>query len=116
MKTPVAMAINESKFVRFQTKRADLDNPKNIRAYSVVDQEKGTKYPENFVCVLPEFFGLPTRKFEKLSWKKPESRTETKNKSKSCLFTEGEDRLTARARKYAEHPEYLSHLSRRYPC
>jgi hypothetical protein len=32
----------------------------------VVDQEKGTKYPKNFVCVLPEFFGLPTRHFEKL--------------------------------------------------
>ena len=32
----------------------------------VVDQEKGRKYPENFVCVLPEFFGFPSRTFEKL--------------------------------------------------
>ena len=32
----------------------------------VVDPEKGKKYPENFVCVLPAQFGFPSVVFEKL--------------------------------------------------
>jgi hypothetical protein len=32
----------------------------------VVDPEKGRKYPDNFVCVLPAQFGFPSGVFEKL--------------------------------------------------
>ena len=32
----------------------------------VVDPEKGKKYPDNFVCVLPAQFGFPSVVFEKL--------------------------------------------------
>ncbi|MFB3888971.1 MAG: hypothetical protein ACE14S_05730 [Candidatus Bathyarchaeia archaeon] len=43
----------------------------------VIDHEKGKKYPQNFVCVLPGQLGFPTSTFDKLYGTRAEEMAKT---------------------------------------
>jgi hypothetical protein len=51
----------------FKQRKGKTTKTRQTKVHLVlVDPEKGMKYPDNFVCVLPAQFGFPSVIFEKL--------------------------------------------------
>jgi hypothetical protein len=55
-----------SLYVLKKTKGQTTPTKKTVLRIVVTDEEKGKKYPANFVCILPSQFGFPSCVFEKL--------------------------------------------------
>jgi hypothetical protein len=53
-------------YILKKTKGQTTSTKKTVFRVVVTDQEKGKKYPANFVCILPVQFGFPSCTFEKL--------------------------------------------------
>jgi len=82
-----------SLYVLKKTKGQTTSTKKTVFRIVVTDQEKGKKYPANFVCVLPSQFGYPSCNFEKLYGE--EAKQVAKRLLMDALKTEGDGEIKA---------------------